>query len=190
MSNIEIEIRVKIKDSNNTLSTWLGDNATLVSKEDQKDIYLEPSKTSFLYTDNNGKQQADKWLRVRSTGQENSICYKLVHRDKVGDFIYADEYETKIDNSKIMIDMFKCLNYRELCTVYKKRELWKYSNYYICIDNVRDLGDFVEIEIIESDKNMDIEEEKLKMTGFIKEISGSELNKIEGGYPWLLMQKS
>ena len=189
MSNIEIEIRVKINNSNNRLAAWLKNNGVFVSEEEQKDIYFESTENSFLYTDKEGKKQADKWLRVRSSKKENSVCYKLVHRDKSGNFIYADEYETQVDNPEVMVNMFKCLNYEKLCSVVKKRTLWKYSNYYICIDHVLELGDFVEIEIIDSLKSMDIEKEKREMIDFIKYISNSEVDKIEGGYPWLLMQK-
>jgi adenylate cyclase class IV len=55
---------------------------------------------------------------------------------------------------------------------------------------VLNLGDFIEIELIKSTKNMDIEKEKANILTFIKEISNSEVEKIEGGYPWLLWNKS
>jgi len=190
MSNIEIEIRVKIISSDNNLDHWLKNNAKFVSTKEQEDTYYEPVEHSFLYTDNNGKQQADKWLRIRSSSNENSVCYKMVHRDKDGNFIYANEHETTVGDTQTMKDVLTSLNYKELCTVSKKRMLWTHSNYYICIDRVFGLGDFVEVEIVNSSKNIKIEEEKIKMLNFIKTISSSEVEKVEGGYPWLLMKKN
>lgn len=190
MSNIEIEVRVKIQSSNNNLNSWLKDNASFVSVEEQEDVYYESIENSFLYTDNDNKQQADKWLRVRSSEKEKSICFKLVHRDTKGDFIFADEHETSVGDIQTTKDILISLGHKELCTVAKKRALWKYSNYYICIDSVLDLGDFIEIELINSTENMDIEKEKANILTFIREISNSEVEKIEGGYPWLLWNKS
>ncbi len=37
----------------------MGENATLVSKEEQKDIYFESTESSFLYTDKNDKTLND-----------------------------------------------------------------------------------------------------------------------------------
>jgi len=188
MQNIEVEIRVQISHSDK-FTKWLNKNAEQNLMEFQEDTYYYPKHDTFIYTDNHGKKQADKWLRVRKSDNESSICYKLVHRDKKGNFIYADEYETEISDSNILKGILNCLDYQILCTVSKNRKSWKYNNYLIFIDNVKSLGDFVEVELAEITNINNIEQEKLNMMNFIKKISNSDIIKIEGGYPWLLMEK-
>ncbi len=123
---------------------------------------------------------------------DQNVRYALIltaHRDNNGNFIYANEHETTVGDTEIMKDMLSSLNYKVLCIVSKKRMIWRHSNYYICIDQVLGLGDFVEVEIVNSNKNISIEDEKNNMMIFIREISASDIEKVEGGYPWLLMEQ-
>ena len=103
MKNIEIEVRVKVSSSDKLID-WLGHNAKSLSIESQEDTYYHPKDNSYIYIDKNGEEQSDKWLRTRVSETESSICYKLVHRDDKGNFLYADEYETNVENPIIEIN--------------------------------------------------------------------------------------
>lgn len=69
----------------------------------------------------------------------------------------------------------------------KTRETWEYQDYEIAIDQVKGLGDFVEIEYKGEEKSVDPVKIANEMIVFLKEIGLSNIRRNYQGYPFLLL---
>ncbi|MDP2946613.1 MAG: CYTH domain-containing protein, partial [Nanoarchaeota archaeon] len=79
------------------------------------------------------------------------------------------------------------LNFKELISVEKNRNVWNYKDTEIAIDEVKELGSFIEIEAKGNFTN--IEEVKKHLYEILKEI-GAEVGEQDfEGYPYLLLKK-
>ncbi len=119
-----------------------------------------------------------KILRVRDVLDPESgelrkslITLKVEGRTK----LVSDEYEFEVSDGKMARAMLVALGWQEVVTVDKLRTESKIDNYSICIDEVAELGLFIELEVLsESDTNsaqiqaeMKAFLEKLNLTGEI-----------------------
>lgn len=183
MSDIEIEIQVKIEDSKKLLD-FLEKSAKFQSEKRQVDEYLSPT---HLHRDFISIRPVKEWLRLRDVNGKYSINYKNWHYDKDGKSHYCDEYETKIEDSVKMKKIFDALDFRPIVMVDKLRKTWTYKDYEIAIDLVKGLGDFVEIEYIGEDKNVEPKKITDKMIGFLKNLDCGKIEINYQGYPFLLL---
>lgn len=183
MKNIEIEIRIKIKNPRKFL-LWLKKSAKFIGSFEQLDVYFDPPDSSFIYKDNDGSKNADKWFRVRKTKNKSEICYKYWHKDKkTGKSTYADEIEVVVEGAQKTIKLFESMGFKETSVIKKKRESWKYGNFRFDCDKVEKLGFFVEIEY--HGKIANPEKGKEKIFELLDKIGLKNWDKIKGGYPWL-----
>ena len=72
---------------------------------------------------------------------------KKVHRDEKGNYLYSDEYETEISNPDNTLKIYENLGYYKAIVVNKHRQEWEYKDFIIAFDQVRELGNFFEIEL-------------------------------------------
>jgi predicted adenylyl cyclase CyaB len=75
----------------------------------------------------------------------------------------------------------------KLVTVEKKRSLWMYKNTRIHIDNVKDLGRFLELETVV--KNGDIKKAKKEYAEIMELLNLSRYKKERESYSDLLLKK-
>lgn len=180
---MEIEIKVKIEKSNN-LALFLKEKGTLRYTKNQTDYYYTPSHRSFVSVD-----PVIEWLRIREGEGGCSVNYKKWIHNEDGESNHCEELETVVEDVEVMKKMFEVLNFKHLVTVNKKRTAWKYKDYEISFDEVKDLGDFVEIEYIGSEKV----DPKMATSGMLSFLSDLECGRVDRdfrGYPYLLMEKT
>lgn len=149
MKNIEIEIQVNIENSN-PLLVFLEKNAEFKAENHQIDEYFTPEYRDFIKT-----KPIEEWLRLRDSGGRYSINYKKWHYAEDGKGYHADEYETKLEDLDQIKKILEVLNFKPIVTVDKLRKTWIYKDYEVDIDSVRGLGDFVEIEYVGREVNLD-----------------------------------
>jgi adenylate cyclase class 2 len=182
MKETEIEIQTKIENSKPLLD-FLEKEAVFESENHQIDEYFTPDHRDFT-----SLRPIEEWFRLRDSNGKFSVNYKKWHFDSEGRGLYADEYETKIDNPEMMKKIINSLDLKSLMIVDKKRKIWKYKDYEISMDSVKGLGDFVEIEYYgerHHDDHKKITEEMIK---FLKEDLGcGKLEINHSGYPALLL---
>lgn len=185
MNNIEIEIQVKIENSERLLE-FLKQNAAFKSEKRQVDEYFSPAHRNFLE-----KRPVSEWLRLREEAGKYSLNYKKWHFDENGKSLdYCDEYETKIEDIETIKKILNALNFKSLTIVDKSRKIYIYGNYEIALDSVKNLGDFVEIEYISNEDNPDqtkIAQITEKMVNFLKNLGCGRITKNSVGYPFLLL---
>ncbi|MEA3515366.1 MAG: class IV adenylate cyclase [Nanoarchaeota archaeon] len=140
----------------------------------QIDTYFsKPNREDFI----------DKYLRIRQDliNKKNSIDYHIVRSDTA-----TEEFESDIDNAEVLIHILKGIGMELLCIVDKDRNTFRKDNILIVIDHVKDLGDFIEIEV---DADNEADAEKI-IYGIFTELEINSDDIISGkGYPDLLLDK-
>ncbi len=181
--NAEIEIQVKI-DGIDKLLKHLKNKAQYISAEWQKDIYFSPSDSSKSFLN---KTPVDEWLRVRYEDSKTSVTYKNFHREKSGFAKFCDEYNTDIKDGKQMEKVFLALGFVEIITVDKKRKTYMDGDFEISIDDIKNLGRFVEVEYKgkkSKEKYLDI---KSSMVQYLKDKGCTNIVANNGGYPFMIL---
>jgi adenylate cyclase class 2 len=114
------------------------------------------------------------------------ITYKHFFPENVLKTDYCDEFETKIDNFEAVEKIFKSLDFKAAVVVEKSRTTWIFEMVEIVIDEVTDLGFYIELEV---KKNFD---NPLDGNSYLYEV----LNKLNAqvgeqdfkGYPFRILE--
>jgi adenylate cyclase, class 2 len=137
---IEIEAKLKV-DSLETVEEKLRQSdAEFISEQFQKDSYLDDTASAFAET--------DSCLRLRQQrdngGEKILLTYKGPKQKD--NFKKRAEIEIKVDDFEAAQKLLLALGYRESIVVEKLRRLWRSDNCLVAMDDVAELGSFVEIE--------------------------------------------
>jgi adenylate cyclase class 2 len=145
----EIEVKIQAdKQIINTAEQWLDANAQYIGNIHHIEYYLNRPAASFFFTAPEGYKDAFDYLRVRITKEGDSFCYKKFHMDPVEKTpLYCDEYEVKVSDGSETLKLMKALGYIEQTKMEKKRKIYTFKDFEIVIDDVADLGMFIEVEL-------------------------------------------
>ncbi|MCK9446019.1 class IV adenylate cyclase [bacterium] len=180
-NNIEIEIQVNIENSKPLLE-FLEKNAIFQKESHQIDEYFSPAHRNFIEV-----RPIEEWLRLRNSNGKDSINYKKWHFDEIGKSHFCDEYETKVEDLSQLRKILEILDFKSVVKVDKIRKVWTYGDYEIAMDSVRGLGDFVEIEYIGKDNQVNPKKITDEMIKFIKDIDCGKITRNYVGYPFQLL---
>lgn len=181
-NNIEIEIQVNVENIKPLIS-FLRKNAKFQSESHQTDEYFSPHHRNFLNV-----RPVNEWFRTRDNNGIFSLTYKNWYYDKNGKSeSFCDEFETKIDDLESFRKILIALNFKFITKVDKTRKIWIYKDYEIAIDSVVNLGDFVEIEYVGKNKNVNPKAVTAEMISFFKKIRCGKITRNYVGYPFLLL---
>jgi predicted adenylyl cyclase CyaB len=118
-----------------------------LNKSKQKDYYFSPPHKSFA----NSKKY---YLRLRLKSNNKGIwAYHEVKND-----IQTKEWEVEVDNVKVFLSILKVLDFDLDAVVEKTRITYKKKGIQVLIDEVKKLGNFIEIEF---DRNKRKEVDKI-----------------------------
>ena len=179
----EIEIRY-ILNNKIKLEEWLNKNANQIHTSHQIDTYYDNKFNSFI---KNPKYIYD-WLRIRE--ENNNITFNYKHWLPEGEIIrtYCEENELEISSAEEMKKILCSLGFEVLIVVDKLRDSWRYEDYEISIDTVKELGDYIEIEY-KGKENTNIDEITKKLYSVLEVIGASVGEEDHGGYGFKLIQK-
>jgi len=183
MSNKDIEIEIKLPLQNpDEVKEFLNKNAKLVSENIyQKDSYYVPIHRDFLAV-----KYPFEWLRLRESPKGMFITYKHFFPENVKKTDYCDEFETKIDNFEAMEKMFKSLNFKDAVIVEKSRTSWMFEEVEIVIDDVTDLGFYIELEAKKSFN--DPKDGKIYLYEVLKKLNARVGEEDLRGYPFRILE--
>ena len=178
-SDIETEIKIKIdKPKYQSLISYMDDNAEYINESNHLDVYYEPAHRSFIDSD-----IIKEWLRIGKRGNKNVITYKNWHN------VHCDEYEVEIDDIDKIQKIFDVLDFKKISKVDKKRRKYIYlDKYEISLDNVKELGYFIEIEVIKYDNDVMQEYDDLLELAKKLELNLDDIDK--KGYPYYFINKN
>lgn len=174
---LEIEIKARIDNTENAKNIirdrLKNMGAKALETENQKDSYFNHPSRDFGVT--------DEALRLRETNGKFIITYKGPKLDSITKT--REEFNVGILDYGSMRDSLLRLGFKEVMGVEKVREHYEFGDFSIMLDNIKGLGDFVEVE----KKGEAYEPEEL--VDFLKSI-GIERDRIERkSYMELLMEK-
>ncbi|MFA6271717.1 MAG: class IV adenylate cyclase [Patescibacteria group bacterium] len=142
------------------------------------DIYYTPARGEKFY----GKNSRLKF-RIRHDGRSNKgsleVHKPLNHFETV-------EYELPVTDIKLIQQMLKELRFVKCVVVDKVRELYTYGKLNIVLDKVRGLGEFMEVEMM----NTDSKKALIAIKEFYKKIGVLENDFIIGIFYDEMMMKS
>jgi adenylate cyclase, class 2 len=178
----EIEIKIQIiEDQGKHLVEWLDKNSTNKKIVYQVEHYLNNPLTSFIFTSQEGYRDSKDFLRIRFSSGKDSLCLKQWHSsDNNSSLTHCDEYETEVQNGEEVLRLFRALGYTEEVIIKKTRVSYTTLNFDISIDEVENLGHFMEIELI-----AEVETVQLGLSliyDFLKKRGLYRFRKMERGY--------
>jgi adenylate cyclase class 2 len=183
--NVEVEIKLKV-DSLEEVRRNLPSCGKLIKSINQIDEYFIPCQRDFFAR----KPEPVEWLRIRTNPDKVVFEYDTSVNKKAGEeHGWSEEYETEISNPEEFRKILGFLDFKKVITVDKNREYWDCGDMEVVLDDVKDLGSFVEVEA--KRKFNDTKEALKKCTEFAKEIGikNVEKSRITKGYPYLLLEK-
>ena len=182
MKNKEIEIQVELQNIK-PLRDFLEERGKFLYESHQIDEYYTPAHRDFA-----AKKPVSEWLRIRREDQKpSSITYKKWHYDADGrNMCFCDEYETEIGDGGQMQKIFEALDLKRVTRVDKKRRCYTFKDYEIAIDEVKNLGSFVELEY-KSEKEAEPDQIIKEMVSFLKTLNVGKILKNEVGYAYQCM---
>ncbi|MFH1328160.1 MAG: class IV adenylate cyclase [Candidatus Bathyarchaeota archaeon] len=136
---IEVEAKVQVKDLEKVKSRLINLGARKVFSQTEWDTYFNHPAKDFGVS--------DEALRIRSSSNgERSITYK---GPKISPKLKTrEELSFNIDDLKAAGDIIERLGFKKVAMVVKRREAWELSSSRVYLDEVENLGYFVEIEIL------------------------------------------
>jgi len=183
-NDTEIEIKIPLdKATFSQVKEKLKKIAKFVKTSNHLDEYFTPSHRNFVEP-----KFPFEWLRIGKRGNKVILNYKHYYPENVKVATHCDELEIEIQNAKQLRKLFSALDFKELVTVDKERDIYVFNNEFeIALDAVKDLGYFIEIEAIKNFGNID--ETRKKLFEFAKTLGIDTSNPDLRGYPFLMMQK-
>jgi adenylate cyclase class 2 len=124
---------------------------------------------------------------LRDANGNFSFNYKEWNFDENNHGLYADVFETKIENLKMAEKILASIDAKPIITVEKNRKVYNYKDYEVSLDSVKGLGDFVELEYIGKRDVAEHKEIVAEMVKFLKDTGCGRLEVNNSGYPELLL---
>lgn len=181
----EIEILVELHSSVNQAQSALKNFTFKGSKKTTDIYYFDPLRKNLQP---NLEHKLGECCRLRQKGDKAYVTYKTDHYDN-GIWIFSDEYETEVSDLKVMEKIFTCLGLKKLVVIDNIKYLYENENYEIALEEVADLGCFLEVEALHDDNQTDVDKIKSQIHDFIKQLGLSVGPELNAGKPELMLKK-
>lgn len=160
---MEIEIKATFDDKEKLKSNLLKLGATQEKVKHQVDEYYNhPSRDT---------RKTKEYIRLRyKPGDKAGVFARHVN---VADGV-TKEYEVGVEDVSMFKQILDGFNFPLLGTIDKKRETFKLNEFSVTIDEVKDIGNFLEIEV--DGEESQIEEKKKSCIELLKKLGLSEKN--------------
>ncbi|MBU2559281.1 class IV adenylate cyclase [archaeon] len=133
---LEIEIKARVKNKREIKARIREAGGEYLRTETQDDAYFAHPSRDFANT--------DEAVRIRTVGDEYFFTYKgkkLDYQTKT-----REEIEIHIGSAGKMAEILERLGFTLVANVIKVREYYSLDDYWVAVDEVFDVGLFIEIE--------------------------------------------
>ena len=178
LSMIEVETKLKIDDIEHTeerIKELIGDYK---GEKTEIDRYFDHPNIQIL--------SGGRALRVRDAGGKYRLTYKGPKKDDVT--TSRAEIEIGIESAREMIEILNELGFYEICEVKKLRKTYLLKDLIITLDNVSDLGEFIEVEGKASNDD-EFEEKKDEIFKLLKKLGLSTEEISQRSYLEMLLDE-
>ncbi len=183
--NIEVEIKVQW-DNLKEIQAKLPKFGKRQKAIRQIDEYYVPVHRDFFAQE----PHPTEWLRIRTNPDKVFFEYHRSVENRQDDSLeYTEEYETEIGDSEDLHNILEFLNFRKVVTVEKQREYWDCGKLEVVLDDVENLGTFIEVEAKKDFASHS--EAKQACEDFLLELGIPYSPKLDvrKGYPTMLLEK-
>lgn len=194
MKEIEIlcNLKEKIEEASNKILNFTFDNGEKFEYVGQKkviDTYYKSETFSDFNPDQDNKLYAS--FRIRQKENTSYITYKYDHFNEKNIWIYSDELETEVGDAQTAKAILEKLHCKELVRINSIKQVFSTTYYEIILEQVVDLGDFIEIEFkndtdIKDEDVLDVKKDIQELLIRLGIQAGEELN---AGKPELMLKK-
>jgi len=177
---IEVEIRSIVKDAV-ALESLLRKKCVFAKEKHQVDEYfLHPCRDFYA------NPEMFEYLRIRSDPKV-SFEYMKCHR-KNGIKTHTEEFETDIKDPVILKEILLYLGFKSLAVVEKNRKYFDFKDFEFCLDSIKGLGFFLEVE---AKKDLGgIDKTKQACIDVLKELCIEFIPTPEKGYPDMVIENA
>ena len=183
----EVEILYKLDDDKenvlNILSQfeYKGEKSTL-------DVYFYDPLREDLKLDANNR--LNKCFRLRKKDSDAYLTYKIDYFDDGNVWLYSDEHEVIVSDYETAEKIIEHLGLKELIRVNNTKYIFINSKYEIILEEVDDLGLFLEVEIVNEDVVTGVNDLKQEIRVFVDELGIKVVNEMNIGKPEALLKKA
>lgn len=163
---IEVEVKAKIDNINTCISTFLDNGFVKEKYVEEIDTYYNSRLHDFRANDEALRLRESKDLV--SGKKEAFITYKGKKLDTVS--MARKELESAVESADVVKQILESIGFEPVKPVEKTRVSLAKGNITVCIDDVKGLGGFIEVEMLVKDESM--REEALRDIEAILEIVG------------------
>jgi adenylate cyclase class 2 len=173
----EIEVKAEVGDLNivkielEKIGCVFGDP---IVQEDTIFVNFDTDFTKFM-TDTN-------FLRIRKTKDKIFFTLKRPQSNELDSI----EVETEISDADQMVEAIVHLGYHEAVKVCKTRTKTIYNDMEICLDEVREIGSFIEVEKITDGDGEEVQDE---LFNFLETLGIKREDRVVNGYDTLVYLK-
>jgi predicted adenylyl cyclase CyaB len=181
----EVEILVEVLEDFDTSITALSKFNKIGLKETLDIYFYDPQRPNLKL---NAENKLMECCRLRLKDNIAYVAYKVdIYDGKV--WQYSDEYETVVDSFDDMKSILLKLGLKELVTIDNKKHTYETYLYEIVLEEVKDLGLFLEVEFKGNAVENDIPEIKRDIFKFIKDLGLNIGHELNSGKPELLLTR-
>lgn len=174
----EIEVKATLSNPQKVIATLEKWGCTLSEPIIQRDRVFVAADSPFPAV-----PKGANVLRLRE--QHGKVIFTL--KQPQSNELDCIEYETTIGDSEQMENIIKMLNFKKVVEIHKVRRKTRYQTYEICIDEVKDLGSFIEVEVMSDDDAKTVQEQ---LFIFLQSLGVNPENRVTKGYDTLLYEKN
>jgi len=179
----EIEVKIQISDAQLAgLEQWLEKHGQFKGAVNHEEYYLDNPTAPLTFMSPQGYKDAIYYLRIRRNRQKgDSVCLKKWYGDaKTGEKTHCDEWEFTVSDGKTALELFEALGFTDATPIKKVRRIYLIDQFEVVIDDVENLGIFVEVELKEQVK--DVQYGLNLIYDFFKKMGITSFKKQERGY--------
>jgi adenylate cyclase class 2 len=183
MKEIEILVEVfsKKEDVLNILNKF-----NFIGKKEVLDIYFYDEQRNSLKP----KQgRLTECFRLRKKDKTIYVAYKTDKFDNDGYWLYSDEEETEVKDFYTMIKIISNLGLKQLIRIDNIKHTFLSPDYEIVLEEVKDLGIFLEVEKRDVNDNKEILLVKQEILKFIDSLGIKHGGELNAGKPELMLKK-
>ena len=170
----EIEVKAKLEDKVRFLEA--AKNLGI----EFGDVLLQEDKTYETKLPNTDPE----WNIFRLRKQENKIILTMKHKASLRSRDNY-EYETVVENEADTIKMLERLGYFFGIGINKQRRTAEYKGLELCLDEIEQLGCFVEVEKL-TDGTADVDKVQAELWSLLSQLGIADKDQIHKGYDRLM----
>jgi len=175
----EIEVKAHLKDREAIVKALTDFGCVLSEPIRQIDtVYSKTSETTADYNSAN-----EHFLRIRKTS-DGKVLFTV--KEKMKQHMASKEFETEVKDGDALEQAILLMGYSVANGLDKTRTTAHYKDYEICLDDVQELGSFIEVEKFSDEDPSKVTEELFQ---FLTTLGVAREDQVFKKYDTLIMEK-